>query len=245
VNVTSPAKSGVSLSAGSQPAALVPQPTKAAVNIPIPSQSPANRRTPPLQMQSAANVYCGILGANLTDIRTLADHLTIAIGTVSRALNSKAGGCAFGAQIAAMKHPPTAALICSEIATVGFYGAMANAGLQIGRDISVVVFRDNPQVRALQPPPACFHADLSQLGQSLAQMVVDLVKDPNGAAREANKIWPMTFISGGWLDLCFALWVKTFCRVPPRSTATISTKPAYRQNACWADFQGVGEQQKA
>lgn len=110
--------------------------------------------------------------------------------------SSEAGGYEFGNQIAAMKQRPTAVLICSEIATVGFYGAMSNAGLGIGRDISVIVFRDNPQVRFLQPPPACFHADLSKLGQSLAQMVMELVKDPAGAARESNKIWPMSFISG-------------------------------------------------
>ncbi len=110
--------------------------------------------------------------------------------------SSEAGGFEFGRKIAAMQPRPTAVLISSGIATVGFYGALRNAGLHPGHDVSIVVFRENPQIRFLQPTPACFQADLPELGQALAGMVVDLLRGESATAHERSIIWPMTFLPG-------------------------------------------------
>lgn len=115
---------------------------------------------------------------------------------ILRVESSEAGGFEFGRRIAAMEPRPTAALICSEIATVGLYGALANAGLNPGVDVSIIVFRDNPQVRFLQPAPSYFHAEVPELGSTLANMVLNLLAKDATGARENHVIWPLTYIPG-------------------------------------------------
>jgi DNA-binding LacI/PurR family transcriptional regulator len=115
---------------------------------------------------------------------------------ILRVPSSEAGGVEFGRRVVAMNPRPTAALICSEIATVGLYVALASAGLHPGADMSVVAFRDNAQVRFLRPAPACFHVDIPALGRTLAEMVLELVQNDPDQVREKHRIWQMDFVPG-------------------------------------------------
>lgn len=115
---------------------------------------------------------------------------------ILRVATSEEGGYDFGRQIAAMNPRPSAALLCSEATTVGLYGALRNAGLSPGTDVSVIAFRENPQLRFLHPAPACFRADLPQLGRDMARAVLNLLDEKAEDARRQHLIWPMEFVPG-------------------------------------------------
>lgn len=115
---------------------------------------------------------------------------------ILRVAASEDGGFDFGRQIAAIEPRPTAAMLCSESNTVGLYGALAEAGLKIGPEISVIVFRENPQLRFLQPSPACFRMALPDLGRAMARTVLALLGEEAEAARQAHILWPVEYVAG-------------------------------------------------
>lgn len=108
---------------------------------------------------------------------------------------SESGGAALARAVLAHPARPTAAMLCSEITAVGFYSELARHGLVPGRDLSVVVFRQSPQVRFLSPAVAGYQLSLKDLGVALADAVADLIAERAGAAptRPRSQIWPMTF----------------------------------------------------
>ncbi|MEV5330956.1 LacI family DNA-binding transcriptional regulator [Streptomyces werraensis] len=62
-----------------------------------------------------------------------------------------------------LPQPPTAAFLCSDRTAPGVYGALAERGLRVPDDMSVVGFDDLPEVRRLSPP-------LTTVRQPLAEM---------------------------------------------------------------------------
>lgn len=107
---------------------------------------------------------------------------------------SEAGGFELGRQIAAATPRPTAVVLCSEATTVGLYASLHRAGIAPGVDISVITFRENPQLRFLAPAPACFHVDVGAVGRMLAEGVLNLLADEPKPAD--SLVVPMTFIPG-------------------------------------------------
>jgi DNA-binding LacI/PurR family transcriptional regulator len=117
-------------------------------------------------------------------------------GLILRVETSEEGGFDFGKQLAEMSDRPTAALLCSEATTVGLYGALRSSGLTPGADISIITFRENPQLRFLDPAPACFRTSLPDLGREMARAVLDLLADDASLARQRHVLWPMEFVPG-------------------------------------------------
>lgn len=117
---------------------------------------------------------------------------------ILNAESSESGGAALGAALLAHPARPTAVMLCSEIKAIGLYAHLAGQGLVPGRDLSVVVFRQSPQLRFLSPAVAGYQLSLRDLGAALADAVADLLAERAGAVptRARAMIWPMTFQDG-------------------------------------------------
>lgn len=112
---------------------------------------------------------------------------------------SEAGGFDLGRQIAAAQPRPTAVILCSEATTVGLYASLDRAGIAPGADVSVITFRENPQMRFLSPAPACFTVDVAEVGRMLAAGVLALLSDDPAQkiiATTASIVVPMQFVPG-------------------------------------------------
>jgi DNA-binding LacI/PurR family transcriptional regulator len=107
---------------------------------------------------------------------------------------SEEGGFAAGSQIATMAEPPTAAVLCSDATPVGLYSGLHSHGLTPGKDLSVVLFRESPQTRFLDPKPTCFYLDVQALGEALSSSVLTMLSDPKTPLDA--KIWPLEFRQG-------------------------------------------------
>jgi DNA-binding LacI/PurR family transcriptional regulator len=119
---------------------------------------------------------------------------------IIRIPSSEDGGFSLGQQIAAMKDPPTALLLCSEVTVAGVYAALAEAGLQPGADISLIAFRENPLMRFLTPKPACFRLDLDALGTRLGAAVLDLLSTEEAPAEPKGDIFELSYLAGNSLQ---------------------------------------------
>lgn len=115
---------------------------------------------------------------------------------IFRVATSEEGGHDFGCRLAALPDRPTAALLCSEATTVGLYGALRDNGFAVGNDVSVITFRENPQLRFLDPAPACFRTSLPELGREMARAVLDLLAPDSPLARHRQTLWPLEFVTG-------------------------------------------------
>jgi DNA-binding LacI/PurR family transcriptional regulator len=115
---------------------------------------------------------------------------------IIRVPTSEMGGFSLGKQVAGMADQPTALLLCSEVTAAGVYAAFGEMGLEAGRDISVVAFRENPLMRFLNPAPACFRLDLDALGTRLGETVLDLLSPDEEINRRRGEIVPLAFMPG-------------------------------------------------
>lgn len=75
---------------------------------------------------------------------------------------------------------PTAIVFASDWLALGAYTAAADAGLRIGRDVSIIGY-DNLAVGAEQDPPlTSFDVNLPELGRTIVQIAVDLTTAGSG-----------------------------------------------------------------
>lgn len=117
---------------------------------------------------------------------------------VIRAMSSEQGGYHIGHDILAMKQRPTAIVLIYELMAVGLYRRFNEAGIQPGRDIAVIGFRESPQSRFLSPTLTCFRISLRDLGVSLGESLLASMPAyaeiyPQGIV---HKIWPMQLVEG-------------------------------------------------
>jgi DNA-binding LacI/PurR family transcriptional regulator len=85
---------------------------------------------------------------------------------------NEAAGYAIVDDMLAVKDPPTAVLLIYEVTAIGLYRRLMELGLQPGKDLAVVGFRDEPTLRFLMPSVTCFHISLPDLGVSIAQALL-------------------------------------------------------------------------
>lgn len=131
-------------------------------------------------------------------MRALADHGLAPEAAVFWITGSEPGGVDLLQRILKLQDRPSAVITCSEPVVTGLYSALAQAGLQPGRDLSVIGCRDNPQRRYLSPPPSCFEVGLDGLGMAVAQAVTDIAaRKAPGAPPPQRIIWPMRFRATG------------------------------------------------
>lgn len=108
---------------------------------------------------------------------------------------SEEGGAVLADRLLSIEPQPTAVLLINELLAIGLYHRLSQAGLAAGRDLAVIGFRDNPQVRFLTPRLSCYHVALAELGASLGQTLLSLM--PEATAPEPHqKLWPLQYVAG-------------------------------------------------
>ena len=76
--------------------------------------------------------------------------------------------------------------------------ANPEAGLQPGKDMAVIGFRQSPLARFLSPTLTCFRVSLRELGISLGESLLASMPDyadtyPQGIV---HKVWPLELVAG-------------------------------------------------
>ncbi|SHI34003.1 substrate-binding domain-containing protein [Wenxinia saemankumensis] len=112
-------------------------------------------------------------------------------GLILRLSVSENGGRQAAEAVLGMKPRPTAILLVSEMLATGLYGRLAEAGLEVGRDLSVIGFRRNPQLGFLRPGLAGFALDLRALGEAVGRAALAL-SEPGGPAD--GVVWGMDWV---------------------------------------------------
>lgn len=115
---------------------------------------------------------------------------------------SEAGGFELGRLVANANPRPTAVMLCFEAATVGPCASLQHTGTMPGADISVITLRENPHLRFLAPPPACFRGVVALIGQMLAESVLRLLstdEDPQ-PGRKTGIVLPMAYVAAASLS---------------------------------------------
>ena len=117
---------------------------------------------------------------------------------VIRAASSELGGYQIGHELLSLPSPPTAVVLIYELMAIGLYRRLAEAGLQPGRDMAVIGFRESPLARFLSPTLTCFRVSLRDLGISLGESLLASMPDyaetyPQGIV---HKIWPLELVVG-------------------------------------------------
>jgi DNA-binding LacI/PurR family transcriptional regulator len=117
---------------------------------------------------------------------------------VIRAASSELGGYQVGHELLSQPDPPTAVVLIHELMAIGLYRRLAEAGLQPGRDLAVIGFRESPLARYLSPALTCFRVSLKDLGIALGESLLASMPAyaetyPQGIV---HKVWPMELVVG-------------------------------------------------
>lgn len=88
-------------------------------------------------------------------------------------------------ELLAAADPPTAVFACSDLQALGAYEAARHAGLQVGRDVSVVGFDDLPTSAWASPPLTSVRQPLTEMASMAARIVLQGVEAvlPGGMRR--------------------------------------------------------------
>ena len=92
-----------------------------------------------------------------------------------------------------LAEPPTAVLLIYEVTAIGLYRRLFESGLQPGRDLAVIGFRDEPSIRFLVPSLTCFSLSLRDLGRSVGTALLRQIprfqnQFPGGTVQTALKL---------------------------------------------------------
>lgn len=87
-------------------------------------------------------------------------------------------------QLLTLDDPPTAVVAVQDLLALGAMNAIRDAGLTIGRDISVVGFDDIPSAALASPPLSSIRQPMDKVGELVVEMLVDeLDADAEGSAK--------------------------------------------------------------
>jgi DNA-binding LacI/PurR family transcriptional regulator len=75
---------------------------------------------------------------------------------------------------------PTAIVLVYEIAAIGIYRRLAERGLEPGKDLAVIGFRDEPAIRFVVPSLTTFSISLQDIGVALGNALVDQIPQYSG-----------------------------------------------------------------
>ncbi len=91
--------------------------------------------------------------------------------------------------------PPTAILCSVDRAAIGVYATAEKAGLQIGRDLSLISYDGTPEGELMRPPLSTYSADTRNAGGRLTELLIRRIDgEPPEALRE---LVPAIFLSRG------------------------------------------------
>ncbi|MDQ0383276.1 LacI family transcriptional regulator [Streptomyces sp. DSM 42143] len=97
----------------------------------------------------------------------------------------RAGGAEQVRALIALPEPPTALFICSDHMAIGGYEALAEAGLRVPDDISVIGFDDLPEARWVSPALTTVRQPLKEMGGSALRTLLRLI---NGEELESRRV---------------------------------------------------------
>ncbi len=89
---------------------------------------------------------------------------------------------------------PTAILAAHECFAAALYGELADRGLAVRSDVSVVSTFPTLDTRALLPSLSHFHADLETVGVALADRLIALLPDAPPGSAPAGTLVPLRFV---------------------------------------------------
>lgn len=87
------------------------------------------------------------------------------------------------------KHPFTAVYVTSEMMTIGALQAIREAGLAVGEDIAVIGFDVHDDLGLANPTIACVCQPEAEVGRSIGQMLLQLLKPDVYGSAQNTKVW--------------------------------------------------------
>ncbi len=117
---------------------------------------------------------------------------------VLRAPSFDQGGYHVAHELLSLRQRPTAVVLTYEVMAVGVYRRMREVGLEPGRDLAIIGFRDSPLTNFLMPRLTCFRLSLRDLGIGLGESLLASMPAfadiyPRGMVQ---KVWPMEVVPG-------------------------------------------------
>ena len=108
------------------------------------------------------------------------------------------GGRGLAMQIIGTENRPTAILLSMEGLEPELYCGLVEHGVNPGKDIAIIGFRDNPRSRHLIPSLTCHSFSLTELGEALAETLLGGMPAYSKyySGKAVNKIWPLTLVPG-------------------------------------------------
>lgn len=108
------------------------------------------------------------------------------------------GGYQVASALLAQMPMPTAIILVNETMAIGLYRRFHEAGIQPGRDIAVIGFRESTQSRFLSPTLTCFRISLRDLGIKLAEALLSTLPAFAGQypQQKIEMVWPMELVPG-------------------------------------------------
>lgn len=98
------------------------------------------------------------------------DDTYIAQGNLTRKSGSEAAHTLLD-----LPEPPTAIIACNDSMAIGAMRAIAERGLEVGRDVAVAGFDDIPSARGTTPPLTTVRQPIYDIGRRLAEMLIRLI----------------------------------------------------------------------
>lgn len=87
------------------------------------------------------------------------------------------------------EHPFTAVYVTSEMMTIGALQAIREAGLAVGEDIAVIGFDVHDDLGLANPTIACVCQPEAEVGRSIGQMLLQLLKPDVYGSAQNTKVW--------------------------------------------------------
>lgn len=87
-------------------------------------------------------------------------------------------GYSAAVELLALPDPPTAIFASNDVSAFGVMEAVRDHGKRIPDDVSIMGFDDIPQAGQVHPPLTTVRQPLEQMGRTAAQMLLELLKDP-------------------------------------------------------------------
>ncbi len=106
------------------------------------------------------------------------------------------GGYAVGEALLALPDRPTAILVSDAIQSIGLYRRLSEAGLQPGRDVSLIGILPEERAKILSPPLTSFQTDWTGIGGRLGKALLSAMARHGAPAHPVQAIVPVALRPG-------------------------------------------------
>lgn len=112
--------------------------------------------------------------------------LEVPPGFVCHGTYDRASGKRLVSELVRLPERPTAVFVCSDHMAIGGYEALAQAGLRVPDDISVVGFDDLPEARWVYPPLTTVRQPLKDMGRAAVELLLRLMNGDEVSSRRVE-----------------------------------------------------------